>query len=186
MHLFFRLLGEYSLSLPDSQVSDWSVNISTFQNGEAQKCSFRQLSGTWRLQLLQGLITSFTFVFLSGKKKKEQGDCGEKQLPETTTKINGKDRNEFRSLKTQPSTLVLWEHCLSVANHELMSLCWALVAVSQSVLHEATVQWSMQLINGAGLSTELQIKSEENRVHWAPVTNFRFSNSALKTSFFGN
>jgi len=70
MHLFFRLLGEYSLSLPDSQVSDWSVNISTFQNGEAQKCSFRQLSGTWRLQLLQGLITSFTFVFLSGKKKK--------------------------------------------------------------------------------------------------------------------
>lgn len=57
------------------------------------------------------------------KKKKEQGDCGEKQLPETTTKINGKDRNEFRSLKTQPSTLVLWEHCLSVANHELMSLC---------------------------------------------------------------
>lgn len=72
MHLFFRLLGEYSLSLPDSQVSDWSVNISTFQNGEAQKCSFRQLSGTWRLQLLQGLITSFTFVFLSEKKKKKK------------------------------------------------------------------------------------------------------------------
>lgn len=67
--LFFRVQREYLLSHPDAQVSDWSINISTFQNSEAQMRSFRQLRGTWRLQLLQGLIISFTFTFLSGKKR---------------------------------------------------------------------------------------------------------------------
>lgn len=63
------------------------------------------------------------------------------QLPKTTTKINGKARDEFRALKTQSSTLALWEHYLSAANHELIiSLFGALVAVSQSLLCKATVQ----------------------------------------------
>jgi len=62
------------------------------------------------------------------------------QLPKTTTKINGKARDEFRALKTHSSIPVLQEHYLSLANHELISLSQARVAVSQITPHEATAQ----------------------------------------------